>query len=289
MNKFTLYIALLIFSIFASNIANSSEPINLIKENLNINKVVIITGASKGIGKGIAKAFAKENYTVILVSRNLESLSHFAQDLISQGYSNVDVIAADVSNENDMKNMAKKVYEKYKRIDVLAHNAGIYPFAKIENMTSKEWHQVIETNLTSAFYTTTACLPYMKKQNPGRILFTSSISGPRVGLPGASHYTASKAGLNGFMKTIAIELAKYNITANAIEPGNIATEGLEELGEEHKANMAKAVPLGRLGTIEDVANAFIFLASEKASYITGQSIIVDGGQTLPESHYLLTE
>ena len=123
----------------------------------------------------------------------------------------------------------------------------------------------------------------MKKQKYGRILFTSSISGPSVGWPGGSHYTASKAGMNGFMKTIAIELAKNHITVNAVEPGNILSEGLEEVGEEHIKNISSGIPMGRLGTPEDVAYAHLFLASDEASYITGQSIIVDGGQVLPES------
>jgi 3-oxoacyl-[acyl-carrier protein] reductase len=118
---------------------------------------------------------------------------------------------------------------------------------------------------------------------------TSSISGPRVGLPGLSHYTASKAGMNGFMKTIAIELAKYNITVNAVEPGNIISEGFEELGDEHKKKITSAIPLRRLGTAEEIAYAYLFLASDESRYMTGQSMIVDGGQILPESDQLLDD
>lgn len=126
----------------------------------------------------------------------------------------------------------------------------------------------------------------MKKQNWGRILFTSSISGPRVGLPTKSHYTASKGGVNGFMKTIAIELAKYNITVNAVEPGNVATEGFlsKNSGAAIEAR-TKPIPMGRLGTPEEIGYAHLFLASDEAAYITGQSIIVDGGQILPETHF----
>ncbi len=185
-----------------------------------------------------------------------------------------------------MENMAATTLKKHKRIDILIHNAGIYPLVRFEEMTLDNWNDVLNTNLTSAFHAVKACLPVMKKQRDGRIVFTSSISGPRVGLPGASHYTASKGGLNGFMITLAIELAKYNITVNAVEPGNIISEGFDALGEAHKKRIMAAIPMGRLGTSEDIAYANLFLASDEARYITGQSIIVDGGQVLPESHYM---
>lgn len=255
------------------------------KEGRVEGKVVIITGASKGIGKSIAEVFANEGARVILVSRTPELLAQLTEEIRKKG-KEADFIVADVTREEDMQRMANEVMKKYKRIDVLLYNAGIYPISRIDVMTSKEWHEVLDTNLTGAFYAVKACLPFMKEQKYGRILFTSSISGPRVGLPGVAHYTASKAGLDGFMKTIAIELAKYNITVNAVEPGNIISDGFEELGEEHKAKMTRAIPLGRLGNPEEVAYAHLFLASDQAAYITGQSIVVDGGQILPESHHL---
>lgn len=248
-------------------------------------KVVIITGASKGIGKSIAEAFANEGARVILVSRSPELLANLTEEIRKNG-KEADFIVADVTREEDMQRMANEVMQKYKRIDVLLYNAGIYPISRIDVMTSKEWHNVLNTNLTGAFYAVKACLPAMKQQKYGRILFTSSISGPWVGLPGVAHYTASKAGLDGFMKTIAIELAKYNITVNAVEPGTIGIETVQKLGPEHMKNMARAVPLGRLGNPEEVAYAHLFLASDEAAYITGHSIVVDGGQILPESHHL---
>jgi len=249
------------------------------------NKVAIIIGASKGIGKGIAEVFAQHGAKLILVSRSEKELTQLAEDILSQG-GDASIIVADVSQEEDMQRMAAEVLKKYSRIDILIQNAGIYPFSRLEEMSTEQWHTVLNTNLTGSFYAIKACLPAMKQQNQGRIVLTSSISGPRVGLPGASHYTASKAGMNGFMKTIAIELAKYNITVNAVEPGNILSEGFEELGEDHLKKMTKAIPLGRLGTAEEVAYAHLFLASDEARYITGQSIIVDGGQLLPESSEL---
>jgi 3-oxoacyl-[acyl-carrier protein] reductase len=249
------------------------------------NKVAVIIGASKGIGKGIAEVFATHGAKVVLVSRAEKPLIELAEHIRSQG-GEASIVVADVSSEDDMQKMVAEVLNKYSRIDILIQNAGIYPFSRIENMSSHDWHTVMNTNLNGTFYAVKACLPTMKKQNYGRIVLTSSISGPRVGLPGASHYTASKAGINGFMKTIAIELAKYNITVNAVEPGNIISEGFEELGEDHLKKMTKAIPLGRLGTPEEVAYAHLFLASDEARYITGQSIVVDGGQLLPESSEL---
>ena len=139
------------------------------------------------------------------------------------------------------------------------------------------------TNLKGAFLTVKACLPYLKKSDQGRIVLTSSITGPITGFPGWSHYGATKAGQLGFMRTASIELAKYGVTINAILPGNILTEGLAALGPEYQRSMAASIPLGRLGTVEDVGYAALFLASKEAGYITGQTIVVDGGQILPES------
>lgn len=153
------------------------------------------------------------------------------------------------------------------------HNAARYDkLARIDKMTEETWKSIISTNLDGTFYIVKAVLPAMQRQKYGRIVFISSISGPRVGLPTASNYTASKAGMNGFMKTIAIELAKYNITINAVKPGNILTSELEKVnGKEEVDHRIKAIPMGRLGTGQEMANASLFLASDKASYITGQS------------------
>lgn len=249
-------------------------------------KVAVITGAGKGIGKEIAKLFAKEGATVVVTSRTEDDLKKVSDEIKKSG-GKVSYIPGDVSKLKDVENLVSQTLRDYGRIDLLIHNAGIYPISFLEDMDESEWDKVMATNLKSAFYLVKACLPSMKKQKYGRIVFTSSISGPRVGLPGVSHYTASKAGLNGFMRTVAIELARYGITVNAVEPGNIISEGFEELSEEHKQKMLSAIPMNRLGTGEDVGQAHLFLASDAASYITGQSIIVDGGQTLPESDALI--
>jgi 3-oxoacyl-[acyl-carrier protein] reductase len=184
-----------------------------------------------------------------------------------------------------MERMVKETFTQYGKIDILCHNAGIYPNVRLENMTLEEWQNVIDVNLTGTFLAVKGCIPLMKAQGGGKIVITSSISGPHTGLPGFSHYTASKGGVAGFIRTAAIELAKYKININAVEPGNIMTEGLDANGTEYINNMIRAIPLGRLGTPEDIAHAILFLASKEASYITGQNLIIDGGQTLPESHF----
>lgn len=243
--------------------------------------VVVVTGASKGIGRGIAYAFAKEGAKVVLVARD-----EILLDAVKKDIKDSICIKGDVSSQDDMQGMVKDVLKEYGKIDVLCHNAGIYPHARLEDMTLEEWQKVIDVNLTGTFLAVKACIPAMKTQNFGKIVVISSISGPQRALPGYSHYTASKGGVAGFIKTAAVELAKYKININAVEPGNIMTEGLEEAGADHIHNMLRAVPLGRLGTPEDVASAVMFLASPESSYITGQSIIIDGGQTLPESHFM---
>lgn len=250
------------------------------------NKVVLITGASKGIGRGIAELFAEQGAKLVLVGREEQSLNVAANQICAKGAKAI-AMPADVSIEVDMERMAREAVAHFGAIDVLCHNAGIYPQAFLETMSLDEWQKVIDVNLTGTFLAVKACLPIMKMQKKGKIVITSSISGPLTALPGYSHYTASKAGIAGFVKTAAVELAKYRICINSVEPGNIMTEGLQDLGDEHINNMIRAIPLGCLGTPRDIAHAMSFLASDESNFITGQSIIVDGGQSLPESHFSL--
>ena len=168
-------------------------------------------------------------------------------------------------------------------LDVLCANAGIFPPAKLEDMTSEEWDLVVDTNLKGTFLSVKAAVAYLKKSDQGRIVLTSSITGPVTGYPGWTHYGATKAGQLGFMRTACIELAKYGITVNAVMPGNIVTEGLAGMGEEYQRSMAASVPLKKLGQVEDIGYAALYFASKEANYVTGQTIIVDGGQILPES------
>jgi 3-oxoacyl-[acyl-carrier protein] reductase len=242
-------------------------------------RAVIVTGASRGIGKGIARVFANQDAKVLVVSRKQAEAEACAAEIGhgARGY------AADVSDWDACRRMADAAADAFGGIDVLCANAGIFPQTAIEEMDPAEWDDVMATNLRGSFLAVKACLPYMKESDQGRVVLTSSITGFVTGFPGWSHYGASKAGQIGFVRTACIELAKYGITVNAVVPGNVMTEGLEGLGDGYLATMAASIPLKKLGTVEDIGNAALFLASKEAGYITGQTLVVDGGQLQPET------
>jgi len=242
-------------------------------------KTVIVTGASKGIGRGIAKRFGLAGLNVLVVSRHLDEAKKVAGEIGAKA----SAFAADVSQSEPCKAMAAAALERYGSIDILCANAGIFPAAKLGDMTAADFDQVIGVNLKGTFLSISAVLPAMKAGKKGRIVITSSITGPITGYPGWSHYGASKAGQLGFMRTAAIELAPFNITVNAVMPVNIFTEGLEGLVKDYLTTMAACIPMKRLGKMEDIANAVLYFASDEAGYVTGQTIVVDGGQVLPES------
>jgi 3-oxoacyl-[acyl-carrier protein] reductase len=249
---------------------------------------VIVTGASKGIGKGIARVFASQGAKVLLVARDLAQAEAAAAEIRSTG-GIASALGADVSRPEDNARMALAAIERHGGIDILCSNAGVFPSARLGEMSVADWDHVLDTNLKGTFLSVSACLPGLKARGRGRIVVTSSITGPITGYPGWSHYAASKAGQLGFIRTAAIELAPHNITINAVLPGNIRTEGVEALGEEYIARMTSAIPQRRLGSVEDVAYAALFLASDEAAFISGQTIVVDGGQVLPESHLALED
>ena len=245
-------------------------------------KSVIVTGGSKGLGRGIAQVFAREGAKVLVVARQQDAGERTAREIVDAGWT-ASFLRADVSNWDDVEAMAEAAVDRHGGIDILCSNAGIFPSARVEEMTQVEWDTVNSVNLKGTFLAVKACLPELKKKKEGRILLTSSITGPITGYPGWAHYGATKAGMLGFMRTAAIEFARYNITINAVMPGNIMTEGLDDIGEDYLRRMEQSIPLGKLGDPEDVAYAVLFLASHEAKYITGQSLVVDGGQILPES------
>ena len=240
---------------------------------------VIVTGASKGIGKGIARVFANQGAKVLVVSRTLADAEACANEIGNKA----SAFSADVRDWDQCQAMAATAKDRHGGLDILCANAGVYPQTTIEEMDPTEWDLVMGTNLKGNFLSVKACLPELKNSDQGRVILTSSITGSVTGFPGWSHYGASKSGQLGFMRTACIELAKHNITINAVLPGNIITEGLEGLGEDYLATMAASIPLKKLGAVEDIGNAALFLASKEANYITGQTIILDGGQILPES------
>ena len=246
------------------------------------DKSVLVTGASKGIGKGIARVFAANGAKVTLVARGVEEGTAAAEELSAAG-GTVQFVQADVTRAADLKAAAEAAASAYGGIDVLCANAGIFPSAKLAEMSEADWDGIFEVNVKGAFLSVQACLPYLRKTGAGRVILTSSITGPITGFPGWSHYGATKSAMLGFMRTAAIELARDGITVNAVLPGNILTEGLEGMGQAYLDSMAASIPLKRLGAVEDIGNAMIFLASKEAGYITGQTLVVDGGQILPES------
>lgn len=246
------------------------------------NLTVIITGGSKGIGKGIAKVFAAQGANIMIVSRGKDAASQVVEEITASG-GKAAYTQCDVSNEEQVEAMVAETEKVFGSVDILCANAGIFPQKKIVDMTASDWDQVMDVNLKSTFLCVKSCIPYFEKRGKGRVIITSSITGPVTGYPGWSHYGASKAGQLGFLRTASMELSRYNTTVNAVMPGNILTEGLDGLGEDYLASMAASIPLKRLGVVEDIANAALFFASDEAAYITGQSIIVDGGQILPES------
>ncbi|WP_029011346.1 3-oxoacyl-ACP reductase FabG [Azospirillum halopraeferens] len=249
---------------------------------------VIVTGASKGIGRGIARRFGAVGCKVLAVSRHLAEAEAVAADIRGAG-GTAEAFAADVSRPEDCEAMAAVAEQALGGIDILCANAGIFPAAKLGAMTEADFDLVMGTNLKGTFLSVSACLPAMKAKRRGRIVVTSSITGPITGYPGWSHYGASKAGQLGFVRTAAIELAPYGITINAVQPGNIKTEGLDGIGGDYIAKMEASIPMKRLGTVDDIANAALFFASDEAAYITGQAIVIDGGQVLPESLMALEE
>jgi 3-oxoacyl-[acyl-carrier protein] reductase len=242
-------------------------------------RTAIVTGASRGIGRGIATVFSQAGANVILFARTQGTLDEVARSLAPE---RTVALAGDVRSVDDIGRAVATAHERFGRLDVFCHNAGIYPDTPLEQIELQEWHDVIDTNLTSTLIVVQACLPVMRDQDYGRIVLISSITGSRTGFPGMAHYSASKAGMSGFMRTAAVELAPFHITINGIEPGSIKTEGLAGFGQEALDTMAKAIPLGSLGEPSDIAYAALFLASDGARFITGQTLVVDGGQTLPE-------
>lgn len=242
-------------------------------------KVALIVGAARGIGKGIAMRFAEEGARLVIADTEVEAGTATAAELGGL------FIRTDISKLADAEAAVALALDRFGQLDILVQNAGIYPWQLLEDTSPDDWDRVMGVNLRGCFIAARAALVPMKARGYGRMLFTSSITGPHVTSPGHGHYSATKAGINGLIRAAALEFAGHGITVNGVEPGNILTDAVQKArSAAFLKSMEDAIPLGRLGSERDVANAFLFLASDEASYITGTTIVVDGGQLLPEGN-----
>jgi 3-oxoacyl-[acyl-carrier protein] reductase len=241
------------------------------------DRIAIVIGAARGIGAGIAEVFAEEGARLVLADA-LEDEGRATAERLGGLFQRMDV-----SSPADNQALDAATLQRHGRVDILVQNAGIFPMSMIADMDPAEWDQVLAVNLKGVFLAFQACVKPMQAQRYGRCVFTASITGPRVSVPAHAHYSASKAGIVGFIRAAALEAAPYGITVNGVEPGNIMTEGLRQhRSPEFIRMMEAAVPLGRLGTPREVGHACAFLASDEAAYITGTTIVIDGGQIVPE-------
>jgi 3-oxoacyl-[acyl-carrier protein] reductase len=246
------------------------------------DQLAIVTGAARGIGHGIASVLASEGARVVICDLDADLAESTAASLRAR---DLDALAVetDVTDRASVDAMTARVVADYGRVDILAANAGIYPTADLATLDDAMWDRVMDVNVKGAVHAVQACVPTMVSRGYGRIVLTSSITGPVTGQPGFAHYGASKAAMLGFMRSAAVELATSGVTINAVLPGNVETPGFADTSEDHQQRMMSAIPMGYYADPEDVGWAVRFLASQEARYITGQTLIVDGGQVLPEA------
>ena len=237
-------------------------------------KIVIVTGASRGIGRGIAEVLAARGAHVVAAARGENAAATVAA--IRDAGGNAEAVSLDVTDTTSVENLIEGVVARHGRIDILVNNAGIVRDQLMLRMKREEWDDVIATNLTAAFTCVHAAIKPMIKRRAGRIISISSVVG-QMGNPGQANYAASKAGLIGFSKALAREVASRNITVNVVAPGLIDTDMTKTVADRAQADWASLIPLQRLGTPQDVASAVCFLASDEAAYITGQVLAVNGG------------
>jgi 3-oxoacyl-[acyl-carrier protein] reductase len=250
-------------------------------------RVAVITGAASGVGLGIAEVLAEEGARVVLADLDAAAGERAAAALREAGRDAL-ALEANVVDGDAMAALGAEVLQRYGRIDILAANAGVYhPPVALAEMRDADWDRIMDINVKGVLHSIQACLGAMRQGRYGRIVLTSSITGPLVGAPSLSHYASSKAALLGLMRSAALELADDGVTVNAVMPGNVRTPGIEAFGAEFVQGMVDSIPLKRLAEPADVGWAVRFLASEEAGYITGQTLVIDGGQVLPEGQVSL--
>ncbi len=241
-----------------------------------VNKVAIVTGAGRGIGKAIAIALAREGANIIAIDVDIQTAEKVAKEIKSLDRQAL-AIRVDVSDSKEVNRMAQSVLKKFKRVDILVNNAAIIRRGSIEDLKEDDWDRVIDVNLKGAFNCMKAVVGTMKKQRYGKIINISSIAGKIGDLASAPCYGASKAGMTCLAKSLARELASYRINANVVAPHAIETDMSKEWSEEKRKSIIADIPLGRLGEPEDIAEAVVFLVSDKAKFITGEVLDVNGG------------
>ncbi|MBI4048734.1 MAG: SDR family oxidoreductase [Devosia nanyangense] len=243
-------------------------------------KVALVTGGGRGIGAAIVTRLAEAGAKVVAANRTLEHAEALAATV-----PNVSAALLPGTDRASLRALVDGVAERHGRLDILVHNAGGCPWADIEDLTEDQLEAALDINLKASIWLAQAAIAHMKRNNWGRILVTSSVSA-RVAMGGGAHYSAAKAGVNAFIRGAALELARTGITVNGVEPGFIAKPGRGKMGTpEMMATLGAEIPMGRMGEPDDVAYAMLYLASEESRYMTGQTIVVDGGSTLPETGY----
>lgn len=241
------------------------------------DRVAIVTGAGRGIGREIARVFARAGAHVVAATRTAGPGEETVRLIEAEGGS-ARLITVDLADRAATYALVEESDRLFGRLDIVVHNAGVFPFVTVDDISEEELEHTLNVNLKAAFWLTKAAAPILRAAPAPRLLFTSSLSGPRFSAATMVHYGASKAGLNGFIKGAAIEYGPDRITVNGVEPGAILTDATRAMGgPEQQAAVAAAIPAGRLGEPEDIAYAMLFLASDQAGYITGQTIVVDGG------------
>ncbi len=246
-------------------------------------RTALITGATRGIGAAIAQCFAKHGANVMLANRSLAKSGRVVDAIRAMG-GNAEAVEYDATAASSNEAVVDSAIRCFGGLDIVVHNAASITSRPIETMSDELLDLALDVNLKPCFWLARAAVPAMRARGGGRILITSSVTGPRVASSGLGHYGASKAAVNGFIRSAAMELASYGITVNGVEPGFIAQPELGRTGDdEFSKSVDRFIPLGRIGRPEDIAHAMLFLASDEAGYVTGQTIIVDGGATLPES------
>lgn len=245
-------------------------------------RTAIVTGGGRGIGRGIAMALVQNGANVLIATRTAASGQAVVDELNAMGPGRAALKAADLSNRAACEGAVEAAVAEFGQLDILVHNSAVFPFTPFDALKDEEFDSTVQTNLYSMLWLTRAAVPHLKNSKAARIVAISSVIGNLTSLPGLSAYAASKGGLNGLSKSLALELAPHRITLNIIEPGLVVDDRDPRMDDDTKAQIVRGIPLGREGQPKDIAAMTLFYVSDAAEYITGQSMVIDGGMHLPD-------